>query len=251
MNLKGKYIIGIDACKFGWVAIGINQSQEFSISKHSTFYSIISTYPNAEKHLVDMVIGLANKNHPRDVEKLAREKLKPNRTSTVFTPPCREAIYKKNHEAAKKKNIAITGKSISIQAWNIVPKIREVDEFVLKNKNLRSKINEAHPELCFATLNNGNPMRFKKSIKEGENERLALLSLFYPKAKIIFEEGSTSFLKKEVKNDDIIDALGLAVTGWLGMQNGFDFLISKNKKQDIYGLEMNMCFYNPKKNKSH
>ncbi len=249
MNPKGKYIIGIDACKLGWVAVCIDQSQEFSISKHQTFSSIIYTYPNAEKYLVDMVIGLADKNHLREIEKLAREKLKPNRTSTVFTPPCREAVYEKNYDAAKKKNIAITGKSISIQAWNIVPKIREVDKFILKNKNLRSKINEAHPELCFASLNNGKPMQFKKSTKEGEDERLTLLSHFYPKSKSVFEEGSKSFLKKEVKNDDIIDALGLAVTGLLGMQNGFDFLISKNKKQDIHGLEMNMCFY--KKNKSH
>jgi len=244
VNKNDKYTIGIDACKFGWIAIVIDKSGEFEFSKHSTFPSIISTYPNAEKYLVDMVIGLADKNHPREVEQLVRQKLKPNRTSTVFTPPCREAVYEKTYEAAKKKNITITGKSISIQAWNVVPKIREIDEFILKNKNLRSKIKEAHPELCFASLNNGTTMQFKKSIKEGEEERLALLSLFFPKSKLIFKQGSKSFLKKEVKNDDIIDALSLAVTGWLGMQNSLEYIFPKNNKQDSYGNVMNMCFYN-------
>lgn len=234
--------MGIDGCKYGWVAIMIKDNQEFTVSKHATFLSIFKEYPHAEKYLVDMVIGLADINHPRVVENLARQKLKPNRASTVFTPPCRAAVYEKTYDVAKEKNKVILGKAFSIQAWNIVPKIREVDTFILKNMKYKNRIFEAHPEICFASLNNQVPMTFKKKEKEGMEERINLLQSIFPKSKEIFEKGNNQFLKKEVKSDDIVDALALAITGYLGRKNGFDFLISKEKKQDIYGLEMNMIF---------
>ena len=242
-----KYIVGIDGCKFGWIAIKINSETQFSITKHSNFISIIKQYPSAEKYLVDMVIGLADENHPREVESLARQELKPNRGSTVFTPPCRAAVYEETYDAAKEKNKAILGKSFSIQAWNIVPKMREVDEFILENKEYKNRIFEAHPEVCFASLNNQTPMIFKKKEKVGIEERINLLQSIFPKSTEIFEKGNSQFLKKEVKSDDLADALGLAVTGYLGMKYGFNFLIPKEKKQDIYGLEMNMVFFEIKK----
>ena len=247
MENNQKYIVGIDGCKYGWIAIKIDEDTQFSITKHSDFMSIFKEYPSAEKYLVDMVIGLADENHPREVEILARQKLKPNRGSTVFTPPCRAAVYEKSYDDAKEKNKAILGKSFSIQAWNIVPKMKEVDKFILENKDYKNRIFEAHPEVCFASLNNQIPMIFKKKEKVGIEERINLLQNIFPKSKEIFELGNLHFLKKEVKSDDIADALGLAVTGYLGMKNGFDFLISKEKKQDIYGLEMNMIFFDIKK----
>ena len=143
MGNNQKYIIGIDGCKYGWIAIKIGKDSLFSISKHSNFTSIFKTYPSADRYLVDMVIGLADQNHPRDIETMARQKLKPKRASSVFTPPCRSAIYESTYELAKEKNKAILGKSFSIQAWNIVPKIREVDEYILKNKAYKTKISEA------------------------------------------------------------------------------------------------------------
>ncbi len=247
MENNQKYIVGIDGCKYGWIAIKIDTNTQFSISKHSEFSSIFKVYPTAEKYLVDMVIGLADKNHPREVEKFAREKLKPNRTSSVFTPPCRAAIYEETYEVAKEKNKTILGKSFSIQAWNIVPKIREVDQFILENKEYKNRIFEAHPEVCFASLNTQTPMIFKKKEKEGIEERINLLQSIFPKSKDIFKEGNSQFLKKEVKSDDLVDALGLAVTGYLGMKYGLDFLIPIEKKQDIYGLKMNMVFFEVKK----
>lgn len=247
MDKKQKYIVGIDGCKYGWIVIKIDENSQFSISKHIDFSSILNSYPKAEKYLVDMVIGLADKNNPREIEHLARQRLKPNRASSVFTPPCREAVYEKSYESAKEKNKATLGKSFSIQAWNIVPKIREVDEFLLKNKKYKKRFSEAHPEVCLASLNNGIPMVYKKKEKEGIEERLELLQNIFPKSKEIFDQGSELFLRKEVKMDDLIDALGLAVTGYLGMKFGFDSISSEEKKQDTYGLEMNMIYFDIKK----
>lgn len=243
MENKLKHIVGIDGCKYGWIAIKMEENTLYSISKHSDFASIFKAYPNAEMYLVDMVIGLADRNHKRDIEDFARQKLKPRRASSVFTPPCRAAVYENTYEFAKEKNKAILGKSISIQAWNIVPKIREVDEFILKNDAYKTKISEAHPEICFASLNNKSPLVFSKKDKKGINERLDLLQSIFPKSREIFEFGNNHFLKKEVKSDDIIDALGLAVTGHLGMKNGFDFVSQDEIKQDIYGIKMDMIYF--------
>lgn len=242
MKSKEKYVIGIDGCKFGWVAVSLNSKKEFNVTKHQKFDEIIQLYDKAEFFLVDMVIGLADKNHPRTLDQLAREKLKPYRTSTVFTPPCRAAVYEKDYLIAREKNKLITNKSISIQAWNIVPKIKEVDQFLQKNSIYSNKIIEAHPEVCFSSLNNNTPMFFKKSIKDGENERLALIDKKCPSAKVFFERNRSFFLKKDVKNDDFLDALCLAITGYIGLEKGLNFLQDENFRFDGKGLEMRMAF---------
>lgn len=241
------YIVGIDGCKFGWIAIALDLDGQFQISKHSTFNDLINTYSQAKRYLVDMAIGLSGLHHPRIVEKLAREKLKPNKTSTIFTPPCRTAVYEQSYDSAKEKNITITGKSISIQAWNIVPKIREVDQFLIKNRKYQDKIWEAHPEVCLAGLNGGIPMLTKKKTVEGKEERLNLLQNIFQGSKEIFEAGDLLFLKKEVKTDDLVDALALAISGFLGEKKSFDFLKSDNFPKDEKGLEMKMVYFKIKK----
>ncbi len=44
-----------------------------------------------------------------------------------------------SYEKACEVNEKLTGKRISKQAWNIIPKIRDVDSFLVENKNFREK----------------------------------------------------------------------------------------------------------------
>ena len=237
---------GIDGCKFGWIVIGIAKDQSFIVKKYRTFQDFFQEFPNAKKYLIDMPLGLADQNYFRDIEKLAREKLKPNKTSTIFSPPCRAAVFAQTYESAKEINIKLTGKSISIQAWNICQKIREMDEFLIENKSVISKIHEAHPEICFASLNNGKPLISKKKTKEGQQERLALLKQYFPKSMEIFDFYQSNFLKKDVKIDDILDALCLSITGYLGNKIGFSYLKTK-PNLDAHKIPMNMIFVDGKK----
>jgi len=243
---NSNYVVGIDGCRFGWLIIAINFEGDFKVAKYADFESILKDFPDAKKYLVDMVIGLASSSIERNIEKMARTKLKPFRHSSVFTPPCRAAIYKENYADAKIENIEITGKSISIQAWNIVPKIIEIDQFLLKNKSFLHKIYEAHPEVCFAGLNKGLPMKEKKSKPEGIMERMELLQKLFPKSNSILEKGQKDFLKKEVKNDDIVDALALAVTGFLGEKSAYQFISDTPVKQDVHGIDMKMIYFDSK-----
>lgn len=234
-------VVGIDGCKFGWVAVSLEFNGNWSISKHQKIGEVFDQYPHANRYLIDMVIGLADKDHQRPIETLARERLKPNRTSSVFTPPCRAAVYASDYNTAKLINIEVVGKSISIQAWNICKKIKELDLFLRKNISLKSKVWEAHPEICFAALNKRQAMEFKKSSLEGELERAKILQHHFLLSKNIISEGKVRFLKKEVKPDDVLDALCLAVNALLGEQGAYDFIFSEKNRKDEFGLEMKMC----------
>src|SRR5690606_24608734 len=69
---------------------------------------------------------------------------------------------------------------VSIQAFGIFPKIREVDVLLSERPDLRERVFESHPEVAFMRLNGGIPMRLPKKIRgavnpEGMEERKALL----------------------------------------------------------------------------
>ena len=65
-----------------------------------------------------------------------------------------------------KINQKITGKGTSIQAYNISPKIKAVDEWLNEKPN-GLDIYEAHPELCFKTLNKNIDLEYSKHDKSG------------------------------------------------------------------------------------
>jgi len=74
------------------------------------------------------------------------------RKSSIFPVPCREAVYAETYEKACEVNKLLTGKLISKQAWNIVPKIRDVDRFLVKNKSYREKSGRWDRKSVFSPL---------------------------------------------------------------------------------------------------
>lgn len=106
---------------------------------------------------VDMPIGLPASGR-RACDTAARVALGPRRSS-VFPVPTRPAL-------AATSFAEVTG--LSIQAWNLVPKIREVDACWLP------RVVECSPELSFAVAA-GAPMTHRKHTPEGRAERLAVL----------------------------------------------------------------------------
>ncbi|BCH21819.1 hypothetical protein MesoLjLb_16040 [Mesorhizobium sp. L-8-3] len=70
---------------------------------------------------------------------------------------------------------------VSIQAFGIFSKIRELDRLLLARQELRGRIIESHPEAAFWRLNGGEAMALPKKIKgrinpPGMEERKALLA---------------------------------------------------------------------------
>ncbi len=122
----------------------------------------------------------------------------------------------------------------------ITKAIRQVDEFLQSNPQWKNRLVESHPEFCFSKLDNNRPVLEKKSTNEGQQRRLEILRRYYPDASQVVERFLTDVPYRK-KIDDVIDALCLAVTGMLGLENGFK-TIPENPMMDKQGLLMQMVY---------
>lgn len=120
---------------------------------------------------IDMPIGLpATVSRHSDGE--ARQYLGA-RHSTIFPTPDRACLSAQNHADACALSTAACGKAISVQAWNLVGKIREVDRQV--SPVLEDRVCEVHPECSFAAMNGHQPLE-SKHLPEGLIQRNALIT---------------------------------------------------------------------------
>jgi predicted RNase H-like nuclease len=205
-----KYV-GIDGCRGGWFYVGIDDSNCFSVGIIPRIYEVGDWLTSVAVMLVDIPIGLLSTGpSERLCDREARQMIKP-RGSTVFPAPARSALTKESYEAGSAENLRCLGRKLSRQTWAIAGKIREVDDFLV---SLRpgSKIREMHPEVAFCGLNGGLPLLTRKKDREGFEERISLLRRFYPSADNVVDTARRRFAKKELQNDDILDALVGAVT---------------------------------------
>ena len=199
-----KKIAGIDGSKGGWVCVSgyQNNFKELKFEKLKGFNDIKSKDFNLV--LVDIPIGLDIdlKKGGRIVDKLARKELLTNKSS-IFNAPSRLVLKAKNYEEANKIN-KNKGMGLSKQSWNLVKKIKEVDEFI-KNSN-KTIIFESHPEIIFQVMKK-DKVSTKKKNDEGIIERRNLLEK-NGFNKVFLEKNllaKDSFYKK----DDFIDACSL------------------------------------------
>ncbi|MBX2875729.1 MAG: DUF429 domain-containing protein [Saprospiraceae bacterium] len=214
-NQEDEYIVGIDGCRSGWIAIVFQQGKwDFALRRDLAGFDQL--HGGAQSILIDMPIGLIDQGEAgRACDRQARKHLSPYRHSSIFTPPCRKALYS-HIEQASAVNFEYTGKKLSKQTINIIPKIREVDEFLLKLPTSRRLLfEEAHPELIFYGLNNKQPLLQSKKTKKGIQDRLTLLAEHFPKLKKLFHHILDKSMRKQVLPDDIVDAMSLAVAAVL------------------------------------
>lgn len=119
--------LGVDGCRGGWIAAVIYCNSFITWEVFRTIQDLWSKYGNpplnASRILIDIPIGLVERGFvSRECDKLARISLKRPRSSSIFTPPCRSALYAKDFEHANQINRKCTKKGISIQTWNISKK---------------------------------------------------------------------------------------------------------------------------------
>ena len=205
-------VLGIDGCKGGWIYICINEREPyFGIVKNIKELTLLQDCE--AQYLIDIPIGLVDEGAERECDQLCRRLLGQGRGSSVFPSPTRKAIYCNNYPEASALNHQFTGRKLSKQSWAISPKIRELDELLASQPNLKGKIREVHPELLFYGLAGGKPMRWSKRTPEGFMERIDLLELVFPQAKKLFTEIREFTTPSIVAADDILDAMAAAVSG--------------------------------------
>ncbi len=201
----------IDGCRGGWlVAEATSLEAVPSFERLERFEEIALL---AEKGVamacVDVPIGLTAAPAGRRCDAEARSMLRWPRSSSVFTPPCREALHGRTAEASRKANLEATGRSLSAQALGILPKIRQVDEVM--TPRLQRLIRETHPEVVFAGLRRtGAGVAAPKKTGTGRRQRLALLPSSFAAAAPT--RLTRPFLAGVAALDDYVDALATLVT---------------------------------------
>ena len=171
--------IGVDGCRAGWVACW-RASETLKFQVFRAFEEIIGHFTDAII-AVDMPIGLPDTigQGGRGPEALARQKLK-GKSSSVFSMISRRAVianadYAQTCRLAREDSTPARG--ISKQGFNILPKVRELDELLRANTKLLNNVFETHPELALAILT-GAPVLEQKTKKDGQEKRIQIIKSF-------------------------------------------------------------------------
>jgi predicted RNase H-like nuclease len=147
----------------------------------------------------------------------------------VLAAPC------VSFEEAKRLSRMHCGKAITKQTFCILPKIREVDGCI--TPELQERVWEVHPELCFWALNDGQAMRTKKSKKDGQADRRAVLRRRSPDLAAALNDEPPP----DAKADDVLDALVAAYTAECRVL-GRTATLPELPPVDIKGLRMEMVY---------
>ncbi|MDR3495503.1 MAG: DUF429 domain-containing protein [Ancalomicrobiaceae bacterium] len=213
-------LAGIDGCRAGWIACLVDGDGGLDpeIRVVARLAEVMDGPDAPEFAAIDMPIGLPEHCGPggRGPERLVRPRLG-ERQSSVFSIPSRAAVYagegldeRAAYAAVCRAALATSDppRKVSKQAFNLFPKIREVDRWMADGG--AGRLYESHPELALACLNNWSAMVLPKKVKSlpnpaGLDERRALL------ARHGFEPRVLARPPRGAGPDDLIDACVLAL----------------------------------------
>ncbi|MBO6901076.1 MAG: DUF429 domain-containing protein [Rhizobiaceae bacterium] len=216
---------GVDGCRGGWIAAVAEIDAQPEIRVFGRFAALVDALPEDALIAVDMPIGLPECSGPggRGPEKLVRPLLG-MRQSSVFSIPSRAAVYSSmapassgddgwlaahRRASAAARETSDPPRGVSIQAFGLFAKIRELDTLLRENPPLRDRVFETHPELCFWRLNGRRPLCEPKKVKgavyaPGLAERRRLL------ATAGFDADRVAALPPAgAAEDDLLDALAV------------------------------------------
>jgi predicted RNase H-like nuclease len=234
--------IGIDGCRAGWFCVLLDAGDNWSCRVVPDADTVGALALAADSVLIDIPIGLPDSGPDgRLCDREARRLLGRGRASSVFSAPARRTLAAIAYPQALELNRAATGRGLSRQAWNIVPKIREIDALLCDNRVLQGVMRESHPELCFWALNGRQAMRCNKKQGEGQQERLRVLEGVFPQCHTLYEQACAAYPRREVARDDIIDAMVCAVTARQGY--GSYQTVPAMPARDGQGLAMEIVFH--------
>jgi predicted RNase H-like nuclease len=237
--------IGIDGCRAGWFCVLLDAADNWSCYVAPDAAAVGELSGTADSVMIDIPIGLPDAGPDgRQCDREARQLLGRGRAASVFSAPARRTLAAVSFTHALELNRQATGRGLSLQAWGIVPKIRDIDTLLRKNRTLRGRLRECHPELCFWALNGKRAMSSNKKQGAGQQERLRLLKKYLPQCHTIFEQACGQYLRHEVARDDIIDAMVCAVTAKYG--DGKYRTVPASPVVDGRGLPMEIVYYAPK-----
>ncbi len=233
-------IVGVDGCRLGWLCVEL-AGERATATVSPDVADVWGRYHDADLIFIDVPIGLWDSGpQQRTCDHRARQILGPRRSS-VFTPPLRPSLEFTSYADASAHNHRLSGRKLSRQAWGIVPKIKEVDHFLSGHQAAHGVVREVHPEVLFWSLNGREPMSHAKKKPQGRCEREQLLLRYCPEALQVMRDVRARFLKREVADDDVLDALVAAVCARI-CAGGNMTTFPARPEVDPQGLPMEMVY---------
>ncbi len=205
-------IAGIDGCKAGWI-VATARAVVVVPKLRLDLFTIAG---------IDMPIGLLD-GPPRACDIAARKYLE-RAGSSVFPAPPRIALGCTSYHEALAVSRAATGRGISKQTFNIMPKVAELDHLI--DESNQHLVIEVHPECSFKTMNCDKKLLSKKTF-EGQIARRRLLSEH-------FDIPSAS--PRGAAIDDMLDAY--AVLWSVGRFQRGEHRTFGDGQRDVRGIEM-------------
>jgi predicted RNase H-like nuclease len=170
---------------------------------------------------LDMPVGLPDDGR-RLSDAAARARLGPRRSSLFPTPP-RSVLDAIDYADASARCRRANGAGLSRQAYNLLPKMREVA--AVATPELQPALSEVHPETSFAVLA-GSPCMYPKRTARGVAERLDWLRPHIPAIDVLLATRPAG-----IAADDVLDAaaaawsarrIALGTAEWLGDRDARD-----------------------------
>jgi predicted RNase H-like nuclease len=224
-------LLGVDGCRAGWLVVSAR------LDPYGAFENLAwsmegeaASFIDRGLVAIDMPIGLAA-DGPRACDRQARALLG-SRRSSVFPAPVRAALGARDYREACDRSFAVSGRRLSKQAYNLLPKIRQIDQLLLADPMRIDWVHEVHPELAFSQWNGGEPMAQAKKTASGSAQRLALVESEFPG---LADQIRSGVAKAELADDDILDAIACL---WSGRRLLLDAALVLGGERDGCGLPM-------------
>ncbi|MFF7656104.1 DUF429 domain-containing protein [Streptomyces sp. NPDC007983] len=195
----GPAVVGVDACRSGWVAVTLRGGAFAGAETAGGLSDLLARVGDVAVVAVDMPLGML-KSRRRRAEELAAERLGAHR-SRVFPVPPREVWEQPDYDAANACCRRLTGAGLSRQSWGLAAKLREANAC---RDGGDHRLHEVHPEVSFAAMRDDVPVAWSKKGWNGQAVRRRLL------------EGQGIVLPDDlgpagrVPSDDVLDAAAAA-----------------------------------------
>jgi len=219
--LRSVAVLGVDGWHGGWVGAEV---EDGTVRWHvGTARELLEV--DADAVGIDIPIGLPDRGtRPCDV--LAKARLG-KAAAAVFWAPPRAALAASTHAEAVLACKAHDAPGMSRQAWGIVPKITEVDSWMVAERQRR--VVEVHPELSFRALD--ARVADPKRTARGVGQRLRALALWA-------DLGDLADVPGGVGLDDALDALAASWSAARWREGAADVL---GGERDAHGLRMRIA----------
>jgi predicted RNase H-like nuclease len=213
-------VAGVDGCRGGWLVVttSVDGAEPTVVELVVAVADVVARLRSGELSAlgVDMPIGLPASGR-RAADRAARAMLGARRSSLFPTPPSAvlEAV---DYADALARCRAVDGVGLSMQAYNLLPKMRELA--AATSSDLQPALAEVHPETSFAALG-GAPCAHSKRTSAGVAERIRLLRPHFGEV----VDAALAARPRGALADDVLDAfaatwtarrMALGIATWLG-----------------------------------